>query len=601
MKIKFKIKLYFINFILLLLCLYIYEENKIHPQKKEVKVSVFLPIYNKCTYLQRSIGTIQNQSLENIEIVAVNDYSTDNTLISLKKMAKKDLRIKIVNNDRNHGLLYSRAMGILNSTGEYLMNLDPDDRLEGSDNLEVLYNTAKSNNSDLVRYLIKRIPFNKGQIKYINYFNKYQFKIFDYLMTNKFVKKEIFLKVLNEFKKKIYYNKWNYHEDNIWSALLYRATKLKKDINKYVYVYKMNNQSLIINIMENKRTFEFKNRVYLTQTYQDFNFKSSSVFMFNNIIYFCNYIKIKDIELKNRIIHIAMKILKSFTNNINLLKNINNNINKISNNKIIMFYKLERDFFDLYLIYLTIFNYIKIKYNKIIISININNKASFKNIHKYIFPNDILIGFDGFFYDCNNSEIVELFSKNKIILFSHFVDLNKYNKDAFQKYNSNLTAYAFSYNSYQILSQITKKENLYYVPNFITDLANSFNYNTSLKNNKVLIYFNETIKMDKKAIIKIVSKYYKNIKIISSKNDFYNKSNSIKNYRLVLTNSPYLLKLSAINFISCILLKANSYEDNNYNLINKLNYIKYIYDLEQLEKTILQLTMNLKKNNITNL
>ena len=46
----------------------------------------------------------------------------------------------------------------------------------------------------------------------------------------------------------------------------------------------MNNQSLIINIMENKRTFEFKNRVYLTQTYQDFNFKSSSVFMFNNIL-----------------------------------------------------------------------------------------------------------------------------------------------------------------------------------------------------------------------------------------------------------------------------------------------------------------------------
>ena len=283
MKIKFKIKLYFINFILLLLCLYIYEENKIHPQKKEVKVSVFLPIYNKCTYLQRSIGTIQNQSLENIEIVAVNDYSTDNTLISLKKMAKKDLRIKIVNNDRNHGLLYSRAMGILNSTGEYLMNLDPDDRLEGSDNLEVLYNTAKSNNSDLVRYLIKRIPFNKGQIKYINYFNKYQFKIFDYLMTNKFVKKEIFLKVLNEFKKKIYYNKWNYHEDNIWSALLYRATKLKKDINKYVYVYKMNNQSLIINIKKNKNTIEFKNKLYLTQAFQDFNFKSSSVFMFNNI------------------------------------------------------------------------------------------------------------------------------------------------------------------------------------------------------------------------------------------------------------------------------------------------------------------------------
>jgi len=232
MKINYKIKLYFINFILLLLYLTIYEENKIYSQKKEaVKVSVFLPIYNKCPYLQRSIGSIQNQSLGNIEIIAVNDYSTDNTLISLKKMSKKDLRIKIVNNDRNHGLLYSRAMGILNSTGEYLMNLDPDDRLEGSDNLEVLYNTAKCNNSDIVRYLVKSIPFNKDQIKDSDFFNKYQFKIFDYLMTNKFVKKEIFLKVLNEFKKKIYYNKWNYHEDNIWSVLLHKTAKLKKNIN----------------------------------------------------------------------------------------------------------------------------------------------------------------------------------------------------------------------------------------------------------------------------------------------------------------------------------------------------------------------------------
>ena len=225
-------------------------------------------------------------------------------------------------------------------------------------------------------------------------------------------------------------------------------------------------------------------------------------------------------------------------------------------------------------------------------------KIKINNIHKYIFPNDILIGFNNFFFDCNKSEINKFFSKNKIILFSQFVDLNKLNKDVFQKYNSKFTAYAFNNNSYQILSQITKKENLYYAPNFITGLANSFNYNTSLKNNKVLIYFNETIKMDKKTIIKIVLKYYKNITIINSIYDFYNKT-SIKNYRLILTNSPYLLKLSAINFISCILLKANSYEDNNYNLINKLNYIKYIYDLEQLEKTILQLTMNLINYNIT--
>ena len=359
----------------------------------------------------------------------------------------------------------------------------------------------------------------------------------------------------------------------------------------------MNDESLIIN--KYKNSIEFKNRVYLSEAYKDFNFKFQSAFMFKVIINLCNYIKIKDIEIKNRIIHISMKILESFVNDTNILNIINGNINKISNNKIIMFYKLENNFFDLYIIYLTIFNYIKIKYNKIIISININNTDSFNNIHKYIFPNDILIGFDNFFFDCNNSEIANLYSKNKIILFIQYIDLNKFNKDAFQKYNSNLTIYALNNNSYKILSQITKKENLYYVPNFIVDLANSFNYNTSLNNNRVLIYFNGTIKMDKNTIIKIVSKYCKYITIINSINDFYNKSNSIKNYRLVLTNSPYILNISTINYISCILLKTNSNEDNNYNLINKLNYIKYISDFKQLETTIFQLTMNLTKYNIT--
>ena len=90
-------------------------------------------------------------------------------------MAKKDIRIKIVSNDRNHGLLYSRAMGILNNTGEYIMNLDPDDRLEGIYNLQVLYNTSKSSDLDFVRYLVKIIPLNKEGIEGAENFNKNQF------------------------------------------------------------------------------------------------------------------------------------------------------------------------------------------------------------------------------------------------------------------------------------------------------------------------------------------------------------------------------------------------------------------------------------------
>ena len=63
---------------------------------------------------------------------------------------KNDSRIKIVNNDKNCGLSYSRAMGILNSTGEYIMFLDPDDLFEGKDNLEYLYNQYKNTKEDVI-------------------------------------------------------------------------------------------------------------------------------------------------------------------------------------------------------------------------------------------------------------------------------------------------------------------------------------------------------------------------------------------------------------------------------------------------------------------
>ena len=72
-----------------------------------------MPIYNKANYLTQSIRSIQKQTIKNIEIIAVNDCSDDNTLKILIQMAKNDSRIKIINNDKNRGLLYSRAMGIL--------------------------------------------------------------------------------------------------------------------------------------------------------------------------------------------------------------------------------------------------------------------------------------------------------------------------------------------------------------------------------------------------------------------------------------------------------------------------------------------------------
>ena len=68
----------------------------------------------------------------------------------LKKLSKYDDRIKIVNNDKNHGLLYTRAMGIINTSGEYIMNIDADDELADKENLELLYEDILKTKADII-------------------------------------------------------------------------------------------------------------------------------------------------------------------------------------------------------------------------------------------------------------------------------------------------------------------------------------------------------------------------------------------------------------------------------------------------------------------
>ena len=120
------IKVFKIAFLILLLFYFILEKKIFDNQFvydiiSPPKISVFLPIYNKSKYLKRSINSIQKQTLKEIEIIAVNDGSTDNSLDILKEMGKKDSRIKIINSNKNHGSLFCRGLGILNSEGKYLM------------------------------------------------------------------------------------------------------------------------------------------------------------------------------------------------------------------------------------------------------------------------------------------------------------------------------------------------------------------------------------------------------------------------------------------------------------------------------------------------
>lgn len=109
-------------------------------------ISVIINVYNGEKYIKRCLDSVINQTYKDIEIVVVNDASTDKTLKILK--GYKDKRIRIINNKENLGLSLSRNIGIDNSKGDYLYFVDVDDYLE-LDALEYLYKLSCRYKSDI--------------------------------------------------------------------------------------------------------------------------------------------------------------------------------------------------------------------------------------------------------------------------------------------------------------------------------------------------------------------------------------------------------------------------------------------------------------------
>lgn len=112
------------------------------------KVTVIMPVYNAEKYLQRSLGSLVGQTLQDIEIICVNDGSTDCSLRLLRQWSEKDERIVVVD-QLNSGAGAARNAGLCIATGEYLSFLDADDLFEPNMLLEA-YNAAKTYEADIV-------------------------------------------------------------------------------------------------------------------------------------------------------------------------------------------------------------------------------------------------------------------------------------------------------------------------------------------------------------------------------------------------------------------------------------------------------------------
>lgn len=144
-----------------------------------VKISVIIPVFNVENYLARCLDSVINQTLKDIEIICVDDGSTDNSFNILNDYKNSDDRIQVYQQE-NGGHSVATNTGLKYVTGDYIFFVDSDDWIE-LDALEKLYNNAIENDSDLVLYdSIEHLPENQFRERRYGILNELKNEIFDY-------------------------------------------------------------------------------------------------------------------------------------------------------------------------------------------------------------------------------------------------------------------------------------------------------------------------------------------------------------------------------------------------------------------------------------
>ena len=120
------------------------------PDISNVFLSVIIPVYNTAKYLDKCLDSVCSQTLTNLEIICVDDASSDNSLKILSNYADRDTRIRVIHFNANRGVSVARNTGLELARGEYVGFVDSDDTV-ASDFYEHLYKSAKETQADIVK------------------------------------------------------------------------------------------------------------------------------------------------------------------------------------------------------------------------------------------------------------------------------------------------------------------------------------------------------------------------------------------------------------------------------------------------------------------
>lgn len=241
----------------------------------DIDVSIIIPVYNTASYLERCLGQIREIKNIKIEIICIDDGSTDDSLFILKKYEEADTRIHVYESNVNRGQSYARNVGMANSHGKYVLFLDSDDWMEpegvekiffiakenGLDvllfNFDVLYEDSEFKKRDSAKYL-KKTDCYKGVFDGVELFEKFHesgeqvIAVCLMLCSRKYLE-----------EKKISFFEGVIHEDFLFYPEVILQARRTMYLQDVVYHYCRRKNSTSSDMSTNKRVHRLKSYVII--------------------------------------------------------------------------------------------------------------------------------------------------------------------------------------------------------------------------------------------------------------------------------------------------------------------------------------------------
>lgn len=212
---------------------------------ENVRFSIIIPVYNVEAYIEECINSVLQQTYTNIEIILVDDGSTDKSGEICNAYEQNDQRISVIHKS-NGGLSDARNAGIENASGEYLIFLDSDDYWCESDFLYNINEIISNTDADLIQFGVSKF-FEKNGIMSCRNYNGYENSTINTMLKENFYKacacdKIVKKSIIDFYKMK--FKKGYYSEDIDWCTKLLAYCKNIYFYNKPVYVYRQRQGSI---------------------------------------------------------------------------------------------------------------------------------------------------------------------------------------------------------------------------------------------------------------------------------------------------------------------------------------------------------------------